>query len=237
MSAKGETAAITPELYNAIVTIVDDRTKDIRVTREDFNELRAIVTDLASAQRELAHAQAKTEERVGRLEDAVERLAQAQAKTEERVGGLEDAVERLAQAQAKTEEALKELAMQVGKLSDNIGFSLEDVAKVVLPGYLERHLRIYVDDLDRRFFFVDGKEVEIDLYGVGKKDGKEITILGEVKSRIYEREVNKFIRDVATVLPVIKGAVLKVMFGYLVHPYAAKRGEAEDVILVASYQR
>ena len=41
MSAKGETAAITPELYNAIVTIVDDRTKDIRVTREDFNELRA----------------------------------------------------------------------------------------------------------------------------------------------------------------------------------------------------
>ncbi len=216
MSAKGETAAITPELYNAIVTIVDDRTKEIRVTREDFNELRAIVTDLASAQRELAHAQAKTEERVG---------------------GLEDAVERLAQAQAKTEEALKELAMQVGKLSDNIGFSLEDVAKVVLPGYLERHLHIYVDDLDRRFFFVDGKEVEINLYGVGKKDGKEITILGEVKSRIYEREVNKFIRDVATVLPVIKGEVLKVMFGYLVHPYAAKRGEAEDIILVASYQR
>jgi predicted nuclease with TOPRIM domain len=216
MSTKGETAAITPELYNAIVTIVDDRTKDIRVTREDFNELRAIVTDLASAQRELAHAQAKTEERVG---------------------GLEDAVERLAQAQAKTEEALKELAMQVGKLSDNIGFSLEDVAKVVLPGYLERHLHIYVDDLDRRFFFVDGKEVEINLYGVGKKDGTEITILGEVKSRIYEREVNKFIRDVATVLPVIKGEVLKVMFGYLVHPYAAKLGEAEDIILVASYQR
>jgi hypothetical protein len=35
--------------------------------------------------------------------------------------------------------------------------------------------------------------------------------------------VNKFTRDVATVLPVIKGAVLKVMFGYLVHPYAVKR--------------
>jgi hypothetical protein len=230
MSTKGETAAITPELYNAIVTIVDDRTKDIRVTREDFNELRAIVMDLASAQRELAHAQAKTEERVGRLEDAVERLAQAQAKTEVRV-------EELAEAQRSTEEALKELAMQVGKLSDNIGFSLEDVAKVVLPGYLERHLHIYVDDLDRRFFFVDGKEVKINLYGIGKKDGKEITILGEVKSRIYEREVNKFIRDVATVLPVITGEVLKVMFGYLVHPYAAKRGEVEDIILVASYQR
>ena len=223
MSTEGETAAITPKLYKAIVTIVDGRMKEFQVSREDFSELRAIVT-------ELALAQTKTEDRVGRLEDAVERLALAQTKTEVKV-------EELAEAQRRTEEALKELATQVGKLSDNIGFSLEDVAKVVLPGYLERHLHIYVDDLDRRFFFVDGKEVEIDLYGVGKKDGKVITILGEVKSRIYEREVNKFIRDVATVLPVIKGEVLKVMFGYLVHPYAAKRGEAEDVILVASYQR
>jgi hypothetical protein len=58
-----------------------------------------------------------------------------------------------------------------------------------------------------------------------------------VKSRIYEREVNKFIHDVSTVLPVIKGEVLKVMFGYLVHPYAVTRGEAEEIILVASYQR
>ena len=111
MSVKGETAAITPELYNAIVTIVDDRTKDIRVTRENFNELQASVMDMASAQRELAHAQAKTEERAGRLEDVVERLAQAQARTEVRV-------EELAEAQRSTEEALKELAMQVGKLSE-----------------------------------------------------------------------------------------------------------------------
>jgi hypothetical protein len=70
----------------------------------------------------------------------------------------------------------------------------------------------FVDDLERRFFFVDGKEVEINLFGVGKKDGKMITILGEVKSRIYEREVNKFIREVAIVLPVIKGEVLKPKF-------------------------
>ncbi len=262
---EGGTAVLSPQLYKAITTVVDDRTKDIRVTREDFNELRAIVAELASAQtrteermgrledavERLAQAQAKTEERMGRLEDAVERLAQAQAKTEERMGRLEDAVERLAQAQARTEErieelaeaqrrtegSLKELATQVGKLSDNIGFGLEDVAKVVLPGYLERHLHIYVYDLERKFFIVDGEEVEINLYGIGKRDGKEITILGEAKSRIYEREVNKFIRDISKVLPVIKGEVLKVMFGYLVHPSAVKIAETEDITLVASYQR
>ena len=81
MSTEGETAAITPELYNAIVTIVDGRMKEFQVSREDFSELRAIVTELA-------------------------------------------------EAQTKTEEALKELATQMGKLSDNIGFSLEDVILV-----------------------------------------------------------------------------------------------------------
>ena len=207
---------LSPELYKAIITVVDDRVKDIRVTREDFNELRAIVTELASSQRE---------------------LAQAQTRTEERVGGLEHAVEALAEAQRRTEESVKELATQTGKLSDNIGFGLEDVARVVLPGYLERHLHIYVYDLERKFFIVDGEEVEINLYGIGKKDGKEIIILGEVKSRIYEREVNKFIRDVSKVIPVIKGEVLKVMFGYLVHPSAVKIAKTKDITLVASYQR
>ena len=32
-------------------------------------------------------------------------------------------------------------------------------------------------------------------------------------------------------LLVIKGAVLKVMFGYLVHHYAVKRGDAESVFI------
>lgn len=187
---KGEPAAITPELYKAIIAIVDERIKDIRVTREDFNELREIVKELA-------------------------------------------------QAQTRTEEELRNLAMQVGKLSENIGFSLEDIAKVVLPGYLERHFNIQIDELERRFFVVDSEEIEMNIYGEGKKNGKKVVILGEVKSRIYDREVEGFIQDVSKLLPVLKGkgGVFKVMFGYLIHPSAAKLGEAQEVILVASYQR
>ncbi|MDI6810250.1 MAG: hypothetical protein QMD80_00970 [archaeon] len=208
---KGEPAAITPELYKAIIAIVDERIKDIRVTREDFDELRGVVKE----------------------------LAQAQSRTEERMGRLEEAVERLAQAQARTEEEVRNLAQQVGKLSENIGFSLEDIAKVVLPGYLERHFNIHIDELERRFFVVDSEEIEMNIYGEGKKNGKKVVILGEVKSRIYEREVEGFIQEVSKLLPVLKGkgGVFKVMFGYLIHPSAAKLGEAQEVILVASYQR
>ena len=132
---EGGTAVLSPELYKAIITVVDDRVKDIRVTREDFNELRAIVADLASAQArteervggleeavvrleeavaKLARAQARTEERVGGMERAVEALAEAQKRTEERVGGMERAVEELAEAQRRTEERMEEL-VQVQK--------------------------------------------------------------------------------------------------------------------------
>lgn len=58
------TSGITAELYQAIIAIVDERVKEIRVTREDFTELKGIVQDLAKAQRELAKAQRRTEQQV-----------------------------------------------------------------------------------------------------------------------------------------------------------------------------
>lgn len=110
-----EAIGLTAEMYRAVVTIVGELVKDIRVTREDFNELKGVVQE----------------------------LAQAQARTEQQI-------EKLVQAQ-------QNLAQQVGVLSDNIGYGLEDIARVVLPGYLERHLGLVLEgklgeELNRRFF-------------------------------------------------------------------------------------
>ncbi|MDW8257150.1 MAG: hypothetical protein RML85_09025 [Acidobacteriota bacterium] len=66
---------------------------------------------------QLAQAQARTEERVGRLETAIEQLAQAQARTEERVARLEAIVKQLAQAQARTEERVGRLEAIVQELA------------------------------------------------------------------------------------------------------------------------
>ena len=72
------TVGITPQLYQAIMAVVDERIREIQVTREDFHELKGIVQELAEAQRELAEAQARTEQRLDRLEAVVGELAQAQ---------------------------------------------------------------------------------------------------------------------------------------------------------------
>jgi len=244
-----EVIGLTAEMYRAVVTIVDERVKEIRVTREDFNELKGAV-------QELTQAQARAEQRVGGLERAmlelaqaqvrteqrIDELAQAQARTEERMGGLERAMQELAQAQARTEKQIENLARQVGALSDSIGYGLEDIAKVVLPGYLQRHFGIVLkgklgEELNRHFFHIDGTDVEINLYGEGERDGQRVVVLGEAKSRIYSSDVEKFAHNLAVMDHVLKGEVVRVMFGYIFYPSAELAARERDILLVASYQR
>lgn len=117
------------------------------------------------------------EARIDRLEDALGRLAEAQVRTEERVG-------RLMEAQARTEATLQALAQQVGRLTETIGFTLEDLAREVTPAYLAQHYGIQDLELDRRFFVVEGQELEVDFYGEGRRDGEVVAVVGEVRSRI-----------------------------------------------------
>jgi len=115
---------LTPEMYKAIVAVVDDRMKSIRVTRREYDRLVAAQARTEAALDRLAEAQARTEARLDALAEAQARtearldaLAEAQARTEARVNELAEAqartearVNELAEAQRRTEEALKALA-------------------------------------------------------------------------------------------------------------------------------
>ena len=96
---------ISAELYEFVIKVVDDRVREIKVTREDFNALKQVVEELAQAQK--------------RTEQRVEELAQAQKKTEERLGRVEAAVKELAQAQKRTEEELCSLVREHAKTQRN----------------------------------------------------------------------------------------------------------------------
>jgi len=74
-----------------------------QVTKAEFRELKAVVQELAEAQRSLAQAQERTEQRL-------EELAQAQQRTEQRVEQLALRMDELAQAQERTERRVEELA-------------------------------------------------------------------------------------------------------------------------------
>jgi hypothetical protein len=214
-------------------------------------DLETRIDRLEDALVRLAEAQARTEERVGRLEErvgrleeAVVRLAEAQARTEERVGRLEEAVARLAGAQARTEErveslaqAVMELTRQVGRLGEVIGFTLEDLAREVAPAYLAHHHGIHVAALDRRFLTVDGEEMELDLYGEGQRAGEPVVVVGEVRSRIYGRDVDSSARRARRLAPQLPGALVVVLFGFVLHPSAREAARQHGAIVISSSGR
>ena len=208
---------ITAELYEFIVKVIEDKVREIRVTREEFDKLAAAIN-------RLAEAQARTEERLNKL-------TEAQQRTEQRLNQLVATVEKLA-------EAVDGLRQEVGKLSETVGFGLEDIARVVLPGWLYRHLGVELEELERRFVIVDGREIEVNLYGEGLKRGKEVVVVGEAKSRIYGRDVNKFYEEVyRPIADLSEREVIGILFGYLIHPSAQKRAKELGLYVVASYQR
>jgi len=238
----------TPETKRTLIGLIDSRIqeklKDQLPTREDFSELKSIVQELAKAQgrtekrvEELAHAQGRTEKRVEGLAQSQQELAQAQGRTEKHVEGLAQSQQELAQAQKRTEKELRNLARQVGGLSDRMGGSLEDLSYDVLPACIEKYHGIEVDELGRDFIRVDGKEVEVNVFGKGKKikTGKELTIIGEVKSNITLKEVDRFLSLLKKVGPTIKEEIFTLLFGFRIHLDAREKAKKQGVHLFVSY--
>lgn len=203
-------------------------------------------TTLAREIRPLAEAQRRTEERMGRLEEVLAALAGAQRRTEEQVTALAEAQRRteeqvtaLAEAQRRTEETVRQLAQTVGRFSDIIGFGLEDIARVVLPGYLQRHLGIMLfgDELERRFITTNRQVIEINLYGEGKQNGEKVVVIGECKSRIRSSQVEEFADTLGQLRPHFQQRLIPVLFGYWIHPSGTEAAQRTGILLVASYQK
>ncbi len=74
-----EFRGLTAEMYQAIVAIVDDRLRDVRVTREGFDRLTQAISGLTEAQARSAERVRHLETRMDGVETALQRLAEAQA--------------------------------------------------------------------------------------------------------------------------------------------------------------
>ncbi len=151
------------------------------VTKAEFEELRLIVFELSRSLRE--------------TNEIVRELVEAQKRTEQRV-------EELAEAQKRTEKEVKELALAiretrqlVGNLSDTVGYGLEDRAMKTLPQLLKERYGIEVQGkLIRKYVKYNGKFDEIDIWGKGIRDNKEIDIIGEAKARLSKTDVDDILK-------------------------------------------
>jgi len=149
------------------------------VTKSEFNELKAVVQQLAEAQK-------RTEERLNELAKRVDELAEAQKRTEE-------AVQRLTGEMAFVKERLE-------GLSHTIGYTLENKSYKALPELLKRDFGIELTTkLVRKYISISPKKrIQVNIYGHGKMDGKEVVIYGECKVRASRSEIRRFIKHMKT---------------------------------------
>ncbi len=235
------------------------------VTKKEFNELKAIVAELVQAQKrteqrvnELAQALSQLEQRVNELAEAQKRteqrvneLAEAQRRTEQRINELAEAqkrteqrLEELAQAQKRTEEQIQKLTRrvsniedQLGGISNTIGYSLEDRSFAPLKQLLEKEFNIRVPRLIRKnLVYPDGKFDEINIYGEGGQNGKEIIVIGESKAQFGLKDVKQFLRLLERVKKYLNKEVLPLALAYQYHPRAESELKKHNIKYYWSYE-
>ena len=93
--------------------------------------------------------------------------------------------------------------------------------------------------MDRRFIeYPEGKEDEINIYGEGSLDGERIYIIGESKSQLGKKDVDKFKKRVERIRGYLGGKIVPILVTYQVRPkverYAVKA--IEGLLIYKSYQ-
>ena len=146
---------------------------------------------------------------------------------------LAEAQQMLANAQARTEWAVKDLAKQVGGLSNALGGSLEDFACDLVPEMLEKYWQMEVQSAAAEELLIGRRYREIDVVVRGSIAGKPVTVLCEVKATVSRKEVEGFLAIIERYRSLHPDEDIRpLFFGYKADRKARERIVAEGTAMV-----
>jgi len=238
-----ELEEVDPKLRRVLLSMLEEleRQREKSVTKKEFNELKEIVRDIGKTVKELVEAQKRTESRLDRLEQVVRELAEAQRKSESRLDGLEQVVRELAEAQKRTEEEIAKLSRglqitreQLGGLSRNVGYALENEAYRHLPSILKKYYNIEtIERLIRTYI----NNEEINIFGKAKQDGKEVYLVGEVVLKLDDRSKLGRVWDKVRVVKEEFGKdVVPVLVTHFARPDVLEKAKKSGIIVIQSFE-
>ena len=211
-----------------LAEVVTEAYSDL-VKTGDFNELKAIVKDLAEAQQ--------------RTETRMEELAAAQQRTETRMEELSAAQQETAYQVGILARQLGETNSTVGGLGQSFAYALENEAYRMLPALLADQYDIHVTERFVRTY-VAGEE--INLFGRGQRAGKDVLLVGETKLRLDERRQGKSGYIAAFEQLVAKAEAVKteypdieivlVLITHFARPGVLEAAQERGIIVVQSFE-
>ncbi len=219
-TARQATLKMTSVLRREIEQIVDQRIKDVHVTKEDFSELKSIVAQIAATQ--------------NRTELRMEELAAAQSRTELRM-------EELSEAQKQTEIAVKKLAVardatrsELGGLFRSVSYSLENEAYRQLPRFL---LEVYGIEITDRLVRFELEGEEINIFAKGQKNGKDCFIVGETELKLPSvGKLRQLDKKIALVKDHYEGDCIPLMITHFARPQVMDAAKRKGILIVQSFE-
>jgi hypothetical protein len=147
----------------------------------------------------------------------------------------------LVKAEQRLTRRTDDIARQLGGISMNIGYFLENEAYEALPPLLERDYGVRVlTPLTRDFVEDDkGNEYEVNIFGEGERDGEQLLIVGECKMQLSKQEIDRFLRrKIKPVQRIFSGRTLfPVMVAHTITTKRVQRyAQEQGVALYLSYQ-
>jgi DNA repair exonuclease SbcCD ATPase subunit len=230
---------------------VEELAQAQKETEQKIKELTEAQKETEQRINELAEVQKRTEQEIEKIWGAIKELTEAQKKTEQRLEELaqaqketEQKIKELTEAQRKTEETLKKLIEDHSKtreklegLSHSFGYLLEDRAMKSLPKILKRNYNIKaVGNFVRDYFIINGEHVEVNIFGKVKKGNKEYILIGEAKSQVTKKAIDKFLKKCDKISKKFSKETIKVFISYIFPPGIKEYAEEKGIVLIPSYE-
>jgi len=165
------------------------------VKKSDFDELKAVVKELAEAQK--------------RTEQRLEELAEAQKRTEEELREL-----------TKEHKITRQLVVN---LSDTVGYGLEDKLFPYMKDFAQKEYGIKVKKLGRKnLVYADGKYDELNIFIEGYRGEKPVYVIGECKAQLGKKDIDKFSQVLKRVSKHLNAEVEGFLVSYTISPEVEK---------------
>ncbi|MEW6487381.1 MAG: hypothetical protein AB1578_05645 [Thermodesulfobacteriota bacterium] len=255
-------SAFTPGQASVLTDVIWQAYNEL-VKASDLAELKEVVQELAEAQRDLADAQKRTEARVDVLGQRMGELAEAQRRTDEKMGALAEAQKRtdermgaLAEAQRRTDgrldslahsmqelaQAMKETRREFGGVTASVSYALENEAYRLAPRVLAER---YGVTLEEKLVRTTIRGEEVNLFGRGRRDGREVWVVGEAKLRVDVGRGRKGARDLFTQLETKVAAVraelgdvdvVRVLVTHFATPEFLTMAQERNTLVIQSFE-
>jgi hypothetical protein len=214
-----------PTAAEKIVDVISAVYEELKnsVTKTEFNELKEVVRDLAEAQK--------------RTETRLEELATAQKCTEIALKKLTERVDDLVGEMKRTRVIIENMKQEMGGLGHAIGYGLEDQSYLTLPPILNRDHSITLKGRLKRGFLETGhnKYIEINIWGQGERDGKSIEVIGEAKTQLKKKDVDKFLQTIQAIQPHIDHSIHPLFVTYQTSPAVTRYTKDKGISLYFTY--